>query len=63
MDKNISALKKVLPPDTPYHNIEVRLGAGWIRPEIYKQFVLDLAGLDGSDARATDLNVGFRNGG
>ncbi|PSB81566.1 PLxRFG domain-containing protein [Photobacterium damselae] len=63
MEQNIRALEKVLPPDTPYHNIEVRLGAGWIRPEIYKQFVLDLAGLEGSDVRAADLNVGFRNGG
>lgn len=48
MARNIEALKKVLPADVPYFNIEAKMGATWIRPEQYKQFIEHLLGKESS---------------
>ncbi len=42
MEHNIKELKKVIPKDIPYFNIEVQLGATWIPQELYKSFIADL---------------------
>lgn len=49
MTHNIEALKDVLPPDVPYFNIEAKLGAIWIRPEQYVEFISHLLGISPSD--------------
>jgi len=39
---NVQALKQVQPKDLDASEIEVRLGATWIEPEIYKAFLVEL---------------------
>lgn len=46
--QNIKALEKVQPPDLEPGDINVRLGASWIDPEIYRQFYTSLVGGGGS---------------
>lgn len=45
MERNVEALQKVIPATVPYYNIEVNLGASWIPPEVYKQFIAEKLGL------------------
>jgi N12 class adenine-specific DNA methylase len=49
MKRNIEALTDVLPQDVPYFNIEPKLGATWIRPEQYGEFIAHLLGVKPSD--------------
>ncbi len=46
MARNIEALKSVLPKDIPYFNIEAKLGATWVRPEQYQNFIAHLLGMN-----------------
>jgi N12 class adenine-specific DNA methylase len=39
MAHNIAELEKVIPPDVPYFNVEARLGAQWVAPRFYRDFV------------------------
>lgn len=48
MERNIKALKEVMPADIPYFNIEAKLGATWVRPETYVEFVANLLGVSPS---------------
>lgn len=41
-DKNIEALKKVMPEKIKAEDISVRLGSNWIPMEMYNQFIRDL---------------------
>lgn len=45
-DTNIKALEKVLPMDVPAHLIEFALGASWIEPKLYEDYVKDKTGLN-----------------
>ena len=45
MERNIKALKEVMPADVPYFSIETNLGATWIPAEIYQQFICEAANL------------------
>jgi N12 class adenine-specific DNA methylase len=45
MDRNIEALKKVIPADVPYFSIEANLGATWIPASVYQDFIRETAGL------------------
>jgi N12 class adenine-specific DNA methylase len=49
MARNIEALKGVVPKDTPYYNIEAKMGATWIQPSYYRQFVGYLLGKESND--------------
>jgi N12 class adenine-specific DNA methylase len=53
MERNIEALKRVIPADVPYFNIEAKLGATWVPPEYYKQFIEYMLGTksDGIEVR------------
>lgn len=56
MARNIEELQAVLPKDVPYFNIEAKLGATWVRPEQYQEFVSHLLGVKVEPA---DLDVRF----
>ena len=53
MERNIEALKEVIPETIPYYNIETNLGAGWINKDYYKQFIGELLNI--KDLKAIDL--------
>ena len=60
MERNIAALKEVIPEDTPYYKIEAKLGAPWISVAYYRQYVADLLKL--TDDRRDKLGIAFRLG-
>lgn len=43
--RNIEALQQVVPKDVPYFNIEAKLGATWVRPEQYREFIGGMLGV------------------
>jgi N12 class adenine-specific DNA methylase len=45
MERNIDALKGVLPPTIPYFAIEAKMGATWVSSDHYRQFVQNLLNL------------------
>lgn len=45
--KNVDALEKSLPEDIPLEDIHVRLGTGWVRPELYERFARHVMGIEG----------------
>lgn len=60
MERNIAALKDVLPEDTPYYKIEAKLGAPWISIPYYRQYAADLLKL--TDEQRDKLGIAFRLG-
>ncbi|MGH8573329.1 MAG: hypothetical protein ACREX8_12245, partial [Gammaproteobacteria bacterium] len=60
MDRNLAALKGVLPPDVPYYNIEAKLGAPWVAPAYYRNFIGELLNL--SEEQTDALGIAFRLG-
>ena len=57
MEHNVEALKAVQPPDVPYFSIEAQLGATWVPPATYRDFVAHMLNTDGKGVEAE-----FRNG-
>ncbi|MEA1926751.1 MAG: helicase-related protein, partial [Candidatus Auribacterota bacterium] len=45
MTRNIEALEKVIPPDTPYFQIEASMGATWVPSEVYQDFIGEIGNL------------------
>jgi len=45
-DRNIEALKQVIPPPLQYDEISVKLGSTWIPEDIYHRFIVDLVDLN-----------------
>lgn len=45
MARNIEALEEVLPPTVPYYKIETQLGATWVPPSAYEQYIAHMLGL------------------
>lgn len=41
MERNIAALKKVMPPRLELHDIHFRLGSSWVPPELISEFIYD----------------------
>ena len=60
MQMSVDALKEVLPPTVPYHQIEASLGATWIGDRTYKQFLTELLGLPSH--QADDVRIRFAHG-
>ncbi|WP_278985608.1 PLxRFG domain-containing protein [Sphingobium yanoikuyae] len=58
LGRNVAALEKVVPADVPYFKIETQLGATWVSPETYGQFVGEMLGLP--DAKGVEVRY---NGG
>lgn len=61
MARNIAALEKVIPPTIPYYKIEAKLGAPWISPSQYEEFIHGLLNLTNDRERAA-VKVTFRLG-
>ncbi|WP_163000210.1 PLxRFG domain-containing protein [Sphingobium yanoikuyae] len=45
MERNVDALTEVVPADVPYFKIETQLGATWVSPQIYGEFVGHMLGM------------------
>ncbi|HJV52799.1 MAG TPA: helicase-related protein [Noviherbaspirillum sp.] len=58
MARNVEALKKVIPPDVPYYKIETQMGATWVPPKAYADYIAHMLGL--KDAKG--IEVGFQAG-
>ena len=58
MAKNIKAIEAVVPKDIPYFNIETQLGATWIPPEAYQDYIAHMLGRTDT----SDINVAFLSG-
>ena len=58
MAKNIEAIEAVVPKDIPYFNIETQLGATWIPPEAYQDYIAHMLGRTDT----SDINVAFLSG-
>lgn len=59
MRRNVEALKAVIPADIPYYKIEAQMGATWVAPSVYADFVAHMLNLDS----AQDIEVKFAHGG
>lgn len=55
LQRNVDALEKVQPKDTPYHEIEARLGASWVDNDTYADYVTHMLNLNDRDAREVDV--------
>lgn len=58
MKENVAALQQVMPVDIPYFNIETKLGATWIAPEAYQDYVAHMLGKNS----AKGIEVTFLSG-
>lgn len=58
LQRNVDALVAVVPADVPYFKIETQLGATWIAPNIYAEFVGHMLGLPDSKGVEVRYNGG-----
>lgn len=58
MKRNIEALTKVLPETVPYYSIETQLGATWVPPKVYQQYVAHLLGMDSDEGIEASFKAG-----
>ena len=49
MRRNVEALRKVIPPDVPYFNIEVQMGATWIPTRVYEEYIAHMLNLSSTE--------------
>ena len=61
MERNIEALQKVIPKTVPYFQIEAKLGAPWVKPEHYQQFIAEMLGVTKPEEIA-DIKIRFGGG-
>lgn len=45
-DKNIKALRKIVPMDIPAHLIEFTFGSSWVNPRLYVDYIKEKTGVD-----------------
>lgn len=48
MQRNVDALKKIIPDDIPYFNIEAKMGATWVPLSDYEQYIAHILGMTDS---------------
>ncbi|WP_336939374.1 PLxRFG domain-containing protein [Acinetobacter modestus] len=58
MQKNVDALKEVMPVDVPYFNIETKMGAAWIPAAEYQNYIAHMLNLE----TANGIEVRFKSG-
>lgn len=58
LQRNVDDLVAVVPADVPYFKIETQLGATWIAPDIYAEFVGHMLGLPDSKGVEVRYNGG-----
>ena len=50
--KNVEALKEVMPKDIPFVGISIHMGARWVPDHIYTDFLCDLLGISGYNPKS-----------
>ncbi|WP_252149929.1 PLxRFG domain-containing protein [Acinetobacter cumulans] len=58
LQRNIDALKEIIPEDIPYFNIEAKMGATWVPLSDYENYIAHMLGMTDS----TGIKVTFPNG-
>lgn len=58
LQRNVDALKEVIPVDTPYFNIEAKMGATWVPLSDYEKYIAHMLGMTDT----TGITVTFPNG-
>ena len=58
LQHNIDALKKILPEDIPYFNIEAKMGATWVPLSDYEKYISHMLGMTDT----TGIKVTFPSG-
>lgn len=58
MERNVDALAKAMPPDVPYFNIEVQMGASWVPTGVYAEYVAHMLNAPSAD----DISVSYTAG-
>lgn len=61
MEASVEALKKAVPANTPYYEIEAKLGAPWVSNKDYQQFIAENL-LDLPEDRWPEVEVRFTGG-
>ena len=56
VQRNVEALQQVVPADIPYYKIETQMGATWVPPSTYAEFVGHMLGIQ------EGIEVGFQSG-
>ena len=56
VERNVQALQTVVPADIPYYKIETQMGATWVPPSAYADFVGHMLGI------REGIEVGFQSG-
>lgn len=59
MQRNVDALKEVLPPTIPYYKIETQMGATWVPARAYEQYIAHMLGMDDTKG----ISARFEGGG
>ncbi|WAU72378.1 PLxRFG domain-containing protein [Acinetobacter sp. TR11] len=58
LQRNIDALKEIIPEDIPYFNIEAKMGATWVPLSDYEKYIAHMLGMTDT----TGITVTFPNG-
>lgn len=58
LQRNVDALKEIIPEDIPYFNIEAKMGATWVPLSDYENYIAHMLGMTDS----TGIKVTFPNG-
>lgn len=58
LQRNVDALKEVIPEDIPYFNIEAKMGATWVPLSDYEHYIAHLLGMNDT----TGITVTFPSG-
>ncbi|MCE1270004.1 MAG: DEAD/DEAH box helicase family protein [Acinetobacter sp.] len=58
LQRNVDALKEIIPEDIPYFNIEAKMGATWVPLSEYENYIAHMLGM----ADSTGIKVTFPNG-
>ncbi len=58
LQRNVDALKEIIPEDIPYFNIEAKMGATWVPLSDYEKYIAHMLGMTDS----TGIKVTFPNG-
>ena len=58
LQRNVDALKEIIPEDIPYFNIEAKMGATWVPLSDYEKYIAHMLGMTDSNG----ITVTFPNG-
>lgn len=58
LQRNVDALKKIIPEDIPYFNIEAKMGATWVPLSDYEKYIAHMLGMTDSNG----ITVTFPSG-